>query len=350
MSQKDDHVWSVIMAGGVGSRFWPLSRRDRPKQVLDLFGDGPMLRVTLERVAAITPPERVLVVTSQALAASVLETLPSLGQQQVLAEPVGRNTAPAVAWAALEVAARDPEGILMVLPADHHIHDVAAYRALCREALAVAAEGWIVTLGISPTHPETGYGYVKRGPGIHGRACRVESFREKPDLETAATYLADGRYLWNSGMFFMPAALAIEELRRHEPELMAMLERAYSDGDVAGVYPALSKISIDYAVMERTSRAAVIPGDFGWSDVGSWRSLMDFKESTEPSFTRGDVHAIDSERNVLFAEGGSIAVVGIEGLVVVHTPKATLVCPVDESQRVRELVDRLTEHQRGELL
>lgn len=338
-------IWSVIMAGGVGARFWPLSRRARPKQLLDLFGGGPLLKVTADRVASLTPPERQIIVTSEQLADLVAEALPDVPIANILAEPVGRNTAPAVAWAALEVAARDPEGILMVLPSDHYIRDLAAYQATCEAAVAVAREGWIVTLGIPPTHPETGYGYIRQTQEAVGAAMRVDAFREKPDLATANRYLADGGYLWNAGMFFMPAALGLAELRTHEPELTAALEAAHAAGDVAGAYLGLTKISIDYAVMERTDRCAVIPGDFGWSDVGSWRSLADFRGEGDANLERGDVVAVDSRDNVLVSDSGTVAVVGVEGLVVVHTRDATLVCKVDEAQRVREIVDAIADRE-----
>jgi len=343
-------VWTIVMAGGVGSRFWPVSRRARPKQLLDLFGDGPMLRVTVERVAPIAPIERTLVVTGEVLREAVQRALPDLPPDNLLCEPCGRNTAPAVAWASEVVRRRDPDALLMVLPADQHIADVPAYQATCRRALDAAEAGAIATLGIPPTRPETGYGYILRGaeraPGVYA----VDAFKEKPDAETALSYLADGRYAWNAGMFFMPAALFLSELARFEPELAGAIA-SMGDTDVAETYPTLKKISVDYAVMERSERVVVVPGSFGWSDVGSWTSLYDHRQDGERSFRLGRVIERDGAGNVLFAaDGGVVAAVDVSDLVVVHTRDATLVCPREAAQRAREIVDLLTADGEEELL
>ncbi|TNF27646.1 MAG: mannose-1-phosphate guanylyltransferase [Deltaproteobacteria bacterium] len=346
-------VWTIVMAGGVGSRFWPVSRRARPKQLLDLFGDGPMLRVTVDRVAPIAPLERTLVVTGEVLRDAVREALPGLPPENLLCEPCGRNTAPAVGWAAAVVRRRDPDAILMVLPADQHIADVPAYQATCRRAIAAAAEGAIATLGIPPTRPETGYGYILRGAERAEGVYTVDAFKEKPDAETALAYLADGRYAWNAGMFFMPAALFSDELARFEPELAAALDAMVAAGDdaVADGYPALKKISVDYAVMERSDAVVVVPGSFGWSDVGSWTSLYDHRRPGEGSFHLGDVIERDGTGNVLFAaDGGTVAAVGVDDLVVVHTRDATFVCPREAAQRAREVVDVLAARGEEDLL
>jgi len=353
---SNSNIWAVIMAGGVGSRFWPLSRRARPKQMLDLFGDGAMLRVTADRVASLAPSERQLVVTGTVLGDSVSEELPNLPSENILREPEGRNTAAAIAWAALWVKQRDPNGILMVLPSDHYVANIERYQTLCAEACKVAATGRIVTLGIPPTRPETGYGYIQIGESIgQGGAYTVGAFKEKPDAGTATQYLAAGNFVWNAGMFFMPCELILAELERFEPELMAQIaplaDPAVTAETVAEVYPTLKSISIDYAVMERTDKVVVVPGEFGWSDVGSWRSLYDFRDDGQSSFKRGDVLELDGSGNVLFAdEGATVATVGVKDLVVVHTNDATLVCKRDEAQRLREVVDALKTGDRGELL
>ncbi|MCB9727574.1 MAG: mannose-1-phosphate guanylyltransferase [Deltaproteobacteria bacterium] len=347
-----DRTFAVIMAGGVGSRFWPLSRARRPKQLLDLFGHGSMLRATFERLAPLVPAERQLVVTSALLGDAVRQALPELPPANVLEEPTGRNTAPAIGWAALEVQRRDPAGLLAVLPADQFIADVPRYREIVTQAISACAADRIVTLGIPPTRPETGYGYIRAGASA---ACpeapelrEVAAFHEKPDLDTALEWLASGGYLWNAGMFFLPATLALSELARYEPELARGLDALYDGGAppdaarLAAVYPTLRSISIDYAVMERSDRAAVIPGDFGWSDVGSWRTLWDFRPEGAESFSRGRVIEIDGGGNVLLADGdGLVATVGVRDLVVVHTADATLVCPREASQRVRDIVTAL---------
>lgn len=342
-------TWSILLAGGIGSRFWPVSRALRPKQLLDLFGEGPMLRVTLERGRPLAPPERTIVVTSVGLAPIIADLLPEVPRDQILAEPCGRNTAPAIAWAALVARAKDPDARLMVLPADHHIVDVDGFRAVAENALALAADGTIVTLGIPPTHPETGYGYIRRG-APHPRdpaAFTVSAFVEKPDLATAVGYLAAGGYDWNAGMFFMRADSLMGELARHRPDLHAAMTTA---PDLVAAWPALPSVSIDYAVMEKTERIAVLPGRFGWSDVGSWRSLWDHRPEGASSFKGGDVLELDGSGNVLFADGGSVCAVGVSDLIVVHTRDVTFVCPRESAQRAKDVVTALTAAGRKELL
>jgi mannose-1-phosphate guanylyltransferase/mannose-6-phosphate isomerase len=244
----------------------------------------------------------------------------------------------------------------MVLPADHYVANVERYQQVCTEACRIAAKGHIVTLGIPPTRPETGYGYIQQGEARADGAFEVSAFKEKPDLATAATYLDAGNYVWNAGMFFMPCDLILAELERFEPELMAAIAPLADDDSpdtVAAVYPTLKSISIDYAVMEPTDKVVVIPGEFGWSDVGSWRSLYDFKREGDASFIRGDVIELDGGGNVLFSDGdGVIATVGVSDLVVVHTAAATMVCRRDEAQRLREIVEALKARAtgRGDLL
>jgi len=339
LENADAHIFPVLLAGGVGSRFWPLSRTRRPKQLLDLFGDGPMVRVTLERVAPFAPMQNALVVTSTRLEGTIREVLPDLPAHNILAEPSGKNTAPAIAWAALEALERDPDALLMVLPSDHHIADVPAYQAVIRRALAVAKTGRLVTVGIVPTHPETGYGYIERG-AARDDFFEVTRFVEKPDLSNALKYMSGGSHLWNAGMFFMPARLFLDELMVHRPGLGAAMVEAGAK-DLMRVWDMLESISVDYAVFEHSSRVAVVPGSFGWSDVGSWRSLDDHRGSAA-SFHRGEVIEVDGTGNVLFAEGGLVAVVGVDDLVVVHTPDATFVCKKDEAQRAREVVAEVT--------
>ncbi len=352
-----EHVWSVLLAGGVGSRFWPVSRALRPKQLLDLFGEGPMLRATLERVLPLAPATRTIVVTSEALAPSIRALLPEVPADQILAEPSGKNTAPAIAWAAKVALAADPEARLMVLPSDHHIADVPAFRATAAQALALT-DSHLVTIGIVPTHPETGYGYIQRGPPLSGlpelsvsaqttaTPHTVRAFVEKPDLATAATYLAGGEHLWNAGMFFMSARLFLAELAVHRPTLAGQILGAQS---ILDVWSELESVSIDYAVMERSTLIATIPGSFGWSDVGSWRSLYDHR-GDDASYHLGDVIELDGGGNVLFSEGGLVATVGVSDLIVVHTPDATFVCPREAAQRAREIVQTLERRGRRDLL
>lgn len=337
------NVWAVVMAGGVGSRFWPVSRAARPKQLLDLFGDGPMLRVTVDRVAERVPLSQVVVVTSETLVEPIGEILPGLPPENLLAEPVGRNTAPAIAWGALHIGQQDPDALLMVLPSDHHIADPEGFLRHVDLALAAAATGRIVTLGIQPTRPETGYGYIAQGAPLADAdgAYAVDAFKEKPDVATALGYLKAGRYVWNAGMFFMPVRLILEELRRTQPAMMAALETVSPEA-IPAAYPALESISIDYAVMEKSPHVAVVPGEFGWSDVGSWESLYDHRGDGETSLKSGHVIEIDGGGNVLFADGdATVATVGVKDLIVVHTEDATFVCPRESAQRAREIVAAL---------
>ena len=348
------NTWAVIMAGGVGSRFWPLSRRSRPKQLLDLFGDGPMVRTTSERVRPLASPERQLVVTGRVLGDSIRRLVPDIPGPHVLEEPVGRNTAACIGWAALWIRRRDPSAVMMVLPSDHHVANVDAYRTVCARACELAKEGRIVTVGIECSRPETGYGYIQKGRAIAEDAYQVAAFREKPDLQTALTYLQEGTYLWNAGMFFMPVDLVLKEMERYEPKLMSEL-KALDRDDVTpelldAVYPSLKSISIDYAVMEKTESIAVLPGSFGWSDLGSWRTLWDFRNEGASTFQQGSVIEIDSSNNVLFADEGTVAAVGVSDLIVVHTKEATLVCPRNQAQRVREIVDHLNKKELKDLL
>ncbi len=362
-THENDHVWLVILAGGVGSRFWPLSRAARPKQMLDFFGDGPMLRATFDRAIPLSAPERTLIVTSAALVDGIAALLPEVPRAHILAEPCGRNTAPAIAWAA-EIARRaDPEALVAVLPADHYIPDAAAFVAAARHALEVAAPGpddagRLVTLGIQPTRPDTGYGYIQRGFARADGSFEVKRFVEKPDVATAMGYLAEGNYTWNAGMFFMPAALFMAELGRCEPvlgEAFAALSAAHADAEAfatatIAAWSGLKSISVDYAVMERSDRLVVVPATFPWSDVGAWPALMDHRAPGASSFVRGEVVEIDGHDNVLVADAGLVAVVGVSGLTVVHTADATLVIPTAEAQRVREVVAALNAPGRRELL
>ena len=340
-----ENAWAVIMAGGVGKRFWPLSRAHRPKQLLDLFGEGEMLKVTSERIRSLVPPERQVVVTGAILGNAVRDLLPDLPSENILEESVGRNTAAAIGWAAIWIRRKDPNARMMVLPADNHVTRVADYQAVCRAALESASTEDIVTLGIEITRPETGYGYIERGEEDGRGGYRVKAFKEKPNLETALNYIKAGGYYWNAGMFFMSVKRLLSELSTHEPELysglLALDKDDLTSEEIAQVYGGLKSISIDYAVMERAGRISVIPGDFGWSDVGSWRTLFDFKPSESTSFSSGDVVELDGDGNVLFADSGTLATVGVSDMIVVKTADATLVCPREQAQRIREVVSVL---------
>jgi mannose-1-phosphate guanylyltransferase len=351
-----DHV--VIMAGGSGTRFWPASRRARPKQFLAIGGAESLLRQTAERVASLVGWERIVVVTAAVHAAHARADLPELPPANVLVEPTGRNTAPCIGWASRVIGARDPDAVLAVLPADHYIADGEAFRRHLTAALEAARHsGRITLLGLVPTHPETGYGYIERGAAVAsagGLAVHdVVRFVEKPDRATALGYLAAGTYLWNSGMFVFPARAMDEALRAHLPALAEGLDRLLVDPSALDtVYPTLPAVSIDYGVMEKAAGIRVLPATFPWSDVGSWDAAYQVhaKDSAD-NVLLGEVVAFDSRRVYVDARSGrTVAVVGVEDLCVVDTPDAVLVTRAGHSQDVKHVVEHLGAHGKKELL
>ena len=347
----------VIMAGGSGTRFWPASRGKFPKQFLKIGSEQPMLRQTVDRVLADVPPENVWVVTGAHHAEHAQAMLPDLPAPNVLVEPAARNTAPCIAWAAATIQARQPDARVAVLPADHHIGDVPRFRAYLAAAFN-AADEHIVLFGIIPDRPETGYGYIQRGPQadtidparpIH----EVLRFVEKPNAETAQTYLASGDYLWNSGMFVFPAALMLAEIEAYLPELASGIQTCVRDpATVASVYPELPSISIDYGVMERSGRTRVIPSQFAWSDVGSWDSAMEiYPSDAEGNVVLGDATLVDVEGSLVQAEAGrKVAVVGLSDIMVVDTPDALLIVRRGHAQSVKKVVEALKKDGRSDLL
>jgi mannose-1-phosphate guanylyltransferase len=346
----------VIMAGGSGTRFWPKSRGHHPKQFLSIGGDEPLLRQTADRVIETVGVERVLVVTGHAHAQHARHQLPELPTENVLVEPEGRNTAPCIAWATHTIQARDPSARIAVLAADHYIADVRGFLSHL-DAAFEAAKDRIVLFGIVPTRPETGYGYIRRGPRLDAPVASdlfgVERFVEKPDRKTALEYLADGSYLWNSGMFVFPGALMAKEIERLLPEVHAgILSLMQSPAKIESIYPRLPSVSIDYGVMEKTDRIAVLPASFGWSDVGSWDAAMEIERADENgNVVRGDALVMESKRSMVDAQGGRmVALVGLEDVVVVDTPDAVLVIKRGESQRVKNVVDALKSKGRKGLL
>ncbi len=341
---------AVIMAGGSGTRFWPASRRDRPKQFLALGAVQPLLRRTYERIEPLVGAERIWVVTSRATALASRQLLPELPAENVLAEPAARDTAACAGWASQTILEKDPEAVCIVLPADHVIGE----EDRLRETLAVGARhveevGGLLTFGIRPSRPETGYGYLKLGPvqrRIGGHAVHVlERFVEKPDAATARDYVGSGRYLWNSGMFAWRAADLLEEIRRQLPALAQGLD-ALAAGEKAleQVYSILPRISVDFGIMEGAKRAWTIPVDFSWSDVGSWPALAEILPVDERgNVLQGRTLCRDGAGNIAISEGPAVAMLGVEGLVVVATPDAVLVVPADRAQEVKGLVAAMEE-------
>ena len=345
---------ALILAGGSGTRFWPLSRKWKPKQLLALERDRSLLRETLERLQPLGGPEAVWVCTTEALEEHVRRELPEVPPEQILLEPEGRNTAPAIGWSVRSMPEDARNGVVAVLPADHRVGEPAALReTLERAAEVVAREDRVMALGVVPRWPETGYGYLELEPeeGPDG-VRRVRRFVEKPSAETAAHFLAAGNYLWNAGIFVFRGSTLLGILERLQPELARGLEEiATAPGRLRELYSRLPADSIDYAVMERLDGISTLPLDCGWSDLGSWEALDEVLPKDAAGNTgRGDRLAVDARGNLLFADAGTIAVLGIEGLVVVRTGDAVLVCPKSRSQEVKKLVSELAARKREDLL
>ena len=351
-------VFPVIMAGGSGTRFWPLSRQLFPKQLLKIIGDETLIQQTMRRVVTGAPPERVMISTNPPQAESIRVQLSgwkdALKDNFVL-EPEGRNTAPAIALVALELVRRDPDAVMLVVPADHIVKGQKEFDAAVALAAELAQQGLLVTFGIKPIRPETGYGYnkpdQKRVLGKRGtlKGYRVGRFVEKPDAVKAAQYLKSGDYYWNSGMFVWRAATILEEIRRHQPALARgidhigrLMEQKAPRSIIDDTYRGLPSISIDNGVMERSDKAAMVPVAFKWSDVGSWGSLDEVAAKDKAgNVVGGRVIDIGSQRSVVYGDRRVVATIGLTDMVVVDTPDATLVCPKSRAQDVKRIVDIL---------
>ena len=344
------NLWAVLMAGGSGTRFWPASRRTIPKQFLPIAGGRSMLAQTAARLRGAVAWERILVVTSREHADLARKHLPRLPPENLLAEPIGRNTAACVAWAAIEIDRREPDSVHAVLPADHVIAPAKEFR----RTLLVAAEeagqsGALMTFGIRPTSPATGYGWIEAGPVIAQKrgasVHRVERFVEKPDRARAEAYLASGRHLWNSGMFVWRTEAILRSIREHAGPLHERLRRAVDERTIESAYADLPSISIDVAVMEKAADVRVVPVDFTWSDVGSWNALPGtLPVDADGNCAAGGVRLVaeDATGCVAWGRAGELtALLGVRDLVVVHAGKVTLVCPRDRAEDVRRLVGRL---------
>jgi mannose-1-phosphate guanylyltransferase len=360
-------IHPVVMAGGSGTRFWPLSRRNRPKQFLALTGEAPLLAATVARLPPLAGPDRTYVVLGPQHAALARRLLPGLPPENFIVEPCPRNTAPCVGLAALHVAARDPKGVMAMLPADHYVARPGAFREAVGAAARLAEAGAIATIGIRPSRPDTGYGYLRVGPRLAVRtrgkarleAHKVARFVEKPDPATAARYLADGGYLWNSGIFAFRADVILEEIGRAMPLLSEQLAAIGRDlgtpryaRTLKRVFPGCPAISIDYGVMEKSQRIAVVPADFGWSDVGSFDALPEVRKAdAEGNVTEGEALVLDGRNDVVLAGAGRpVAVVGLDDVIVVDAGDAVLVCRRDRAQDVRKAVDELVRRGREDLV
>ncbi len=356
-------LYAVIMAGGSGTRFWPASRHKRPKQLLSLTGNRSLLQQTVDRLAPLAGPERVLVVTGRAHAEAVAEQLPQLPEANILAEPVGRNTAAACGLAAAWAARQDPEAVCLVLPADHLIIDEKLFCATLERAARLAqAQQVLVTLGLTPRFAATGFGYIETGE-VEDEAppavSRVAAFHEKPDAPTAEQYLAGNRHLWNSGMFAWRAGVFLAELERHLPELAQglaglapELEGPELHQALERVYPGLPAISVDHGVLEKSANLRVVKADFGWSDVGSWEAMAELWEADEAgnACQAGQVLALDARGNLVSAGDRLTALMGVENLVAVVTDDVLLILPRERCQEVGRLLEELRAREQEEYL
>ena len=349
-----NHYYALIMAGGSGTRLWPLSRRGRPKQVLKLIGDRTMFEIAVHRLAPLFPPERIFVLTSSVLAPLLSKQAPELPRENFIIEPSARGTAPVIGLGAVHLRRRDPEAIMACLTADHYMADEAGFRDLLVAAAEVAAKGQLVTLGIQPTFPATGFGYVERGESLglfNGlEAFRAVGFKEKPTAEAAADFVADGRHSWNSGMFIWRVDRILAEFERLVPETHARLmeidwalDARGGTGALRRVWPSVHKETIDFAIMEKARGVAVIPAKgLGWSDVGSWASLLDVLQPDQFGnvVVSGDHLNIETTGSLIFSEN-LVATIGVSNLIIVDTQDALLICPRDRAQDVKTVVEKL---------
>ncbi|HEU4348715.1 MAG TPA: mannose-1-phosphate guanylyltransferase [Actinoplanes sp.] len=367
MTEVSGGLYAVIPAGGSGTRLWPLSRAGHPKFLHPLTGtEASLLQATVSRLGPLVEPDRVFVVTGVAHAAAVARQLTGVPEENILVEPSPRDSCAAIALAAAVIARRDPEAIMGSFAADHLIADSAAFLEVIESAMRGAAQGLLMTLGITPTRPETGYGYVQCGGPVLGGVLAVEEFKEKPSYDVAESYVKSGTYLWNAGMFVWRVDVFLAELARQQPQLHAGVSRIAQSWDspareevLGEVWPSLPRISVDYAVMEGAAavgRVGTVPGDFGWNDVGDFHTLGEVLASDSAGnvvvgkdvMAKPGVLLRDAEGLVVVPNSGRlVAALGVRDLIIVDTPDAVLVCPRDRAQEVKHLVDELKES--GEL-
>ncbi|HEU5382764.1 MAG TPA: mannose-1-phosphate guanylyltransferase [Ktedonobacteraceae bacterium] len=348
-----NHLHVVILAGGSGTRLWPLSTPGFPKQFLPLPNGKSMIQETLARVASLVTPAQTWVVTGRSMRELVREHLPMLPPDHLLGEPIGRNSAPAIAWIAATIARRDPAGVMIILSADHMITQVETFRQALQLACHVAEQGHLVTLGIKPTTPATGYGYIRYAAQLaedfEHQAFSGERFVEKPDLATAQSYLDDGHYVWNSGMFIWQVETILREMRTHLPEVITKIDQIVTATGTPGelttlneIWPTIQSISIDYGIMEKVSHFTVIPTDIGWNDVGNWEQYGALFPANEQGVRRLGPHEDLESQNIFVYNTTSrqVFTIGLEDVVVVEMEDKTLICHLSAVQRVKEIAEK----------
>ncbi len=357
-----DHLFAVILGGGAGTRLWPLSRELSPKQLLKLFGTDSLIRKTVLRLKKLIPEENVFIVTSERLLDEIrnhlLSEYPPLKKIQYIIEPAARNTGPAVLLAAWELFKKDKDSILGVFPSDHYIENDEALIEAIKVAYEVAQKDYLVTFGLKPLRPETGFGYIELGNSIqNSNAYQARSFVEKPDLKKAKEFVDSGKYFWNSGMFVFKARIILEEGRKFLPKVIEVLGEidTFSDENKEKIseeaFLSIDPISIDYGIMEKSERVAIIPVDIGWKDVGSLTALEEFYEKDERRNVKiGNIVEVDSEDSIFYSDSRLVAAIGLSDLMVIDTRDATLVCPKERAQEVAKIVAMLKEKDAGEYL
>lgn len=348
-------LFVLIMAGGVGSRFWPRSRKSKPKQLLNIFGQNSMIRETYRRVGNLVPPENVYIITNKMQAELITAELPELPSKNIIAEPVGKNTAPCVAVSAKTILNRSEDSVIITLPADHLIEKEKEFEIKLLEAAKFAHESkGLVTFGITPTRPETGYGYIHFIKNSSENIFKVKEFVEKPNLETAKKYLEAGDYLWNSGMFIWRSDVILDEVKKYLPDVYSLVTKINNkdyDNIIEEIYPKFESVSVDYGIMEKSEKVYVMEGDIGWSDVGSWESVYELSKKDENGNALiGDVFTIDTKNSYVYSENNFTALVGVNDLVVINLGDSLLVCDRAKAQAVKNVVDELSKNDRNNLL
>jgi len=361
-----EHTYAVIMAGGGGTRLWPVSRKEKPKQLLPLLGKETLFQGTVARLENLFPPERILVVTVAEQAREMREQVPSIPEENYLIEPAPRGTASVVALAAAVLKKRDPQAIMTMQTADHHIRNKDLFRYLIRTAIDVADKGYLVTLGITPTYPSTGYGYIQQGEALDGDykypVFMVKRFKEKPDEATAHQLLRSGDHSWNSGMFVWRVDSILAEIKKQMPDLYATVDKIASAWDtpdrkeiVEKVWYGLKSQTIDYGIMERAEKVAVLPaGGLGWSDVGSWDSLFEvlLPDMNGNVATNAQHLGLDTHNTLVYSDDDQrlVVTIGLDDMVVVDTGEILMICKVDQSQKVKDVVEHLKKHHQDKYL
>jgi len=347
-------TYAVILAGGVGSRFWPFSRELEPKQFMKIIGQQSLLQSTIHRTVELIDPKNIYIITNQIYYYEVLEQIRGfrIPKPNIILEPEGKNTAPAVGLCAQLISKKDKDSVLLVLPADHYVKGLDKYNKTMLKAIELAKNGLLVTIGIRPTEPSTAYGYIKIRTGKNKKYYSVEKFLEKPGFEYAKKYLRSKDYFWNSGMFAWKSAVILDEIKKYLPGLYENIKNIHSKDDIVKVWPRIKSISIDYGVMEHSRKIALIPADFYWTDLGSWDALKEiFYKDAKGNILNGDTLDLKSKGICVFNRGNRlVCTLGVKDLVIADTPDALLVCNKDNTQDVRSVVEILKVSKRKERL